>query len=149
MILRDFISAHLHCRRFDTGTAHQKRYTDVKLEREAFALDQPELAEMVAVVGRVDDVRVVQLAECLQLLVDTLDRHVHALQRLEPLGHQQIGELAVDRFHLLRYSQDPLLVRVRGMVYFEFMISPPHSRHPGGMYDPLYLFRYFPKYPVR
>ena len=42
--------------------------------------------------------------------------HVHALQGLQPLGHEQVGELAVDGLHLPRHLQDPLLVRVGRVV---------------------------------
>ncbi|KOX77945.1 hypothetical protein WN51_05833 [Melipona quadrifasciata] len=50
-------------------TSDQERHSDVKLEREAFPFDQAKLSQMVAVVGRVDDVRVVQLAQVFQLLI--------------------------------------------------------------------------------
>lgn len=41
---------------------------------------------------------------------------VHALQRLKPLGHQQIRELFVNWLHLLRHLQYPLLVGIRRVV---------------------------------
>lgn len=106
---------------------------------------------MITVVGRVDDVRVVQLAQIFQLLVNLLINKersllkringfpfrwqintvlkramnhrtypvhgiVHALQRLKPLGHQQIRELFVNWLHLLRHLQYPLLVGIRRVV---------------------------------
>lgn len=110
---------------------------------------------MVAVIGRVDDVRVVQLAQIFQLLVNLLTTRaavvknkrarfrwqkintptrgngvetsmnhrtypvhgiVHALQRLKPLGHQEIRELFVNGLHFLRDLQYPLLVGIRRVV---------------------------------
>ena len=41
---------------------------------------------------------------------------VDRLQRLESLRHEDVGELLVDRLHPPRHLQDPLLVRVRGVV---------------------------------
>lgn len=43
-------------------------------------------------------------------------RVVDALQRLQPLGHQQVRELLVNRLHFLRHLQDPLFVRIRSVV---------------------------------
>ena len=60
----------LHGARFDSRTSDQERHSDVKLEWEALAFDQAKLSQMVAVVGRVDDVRVVQLAQVFQFLVN-------------------------------------------------------------------------------
>lgn len=107
---------------------------------------------MVAVIGRVDDIRVVQLAQIFQLLVNLLTTErpllkingpdsggrkltrgngvktsmnhrtypvhgiVHALQRLKPLGHQEIRELFVNGLHFLRDLQYPLLVGIRRVV---------------------------------
>lgn len=41
---------------------------------------------------------------------------VHALQRLKPLGHQEIRELFVNGLHFLRDLQYPLLVGIRRVV---------------------------------
>lgn len=41
---------------------------------------------------------------------------VHALQRLKPLGHQEIRELFVNGLHFLRDLQYPLLVGIRCVV---------------------------------
>lgn len=71
---------------------------------------------MIAVIGRVEHVRVVELARSDQFAVDSLHRIVDALQRLQPLGHQKIGEPLVDRFHFAQPAQDPLLVRIGGEV---------------------------------
>lgn len=79
---------------------------------------------MVAVVRGVDDVRVVQLAQVLQLLVDPLHGHVHALQRLQALRHQQVREAAVHGLHRLGHAQDPLLVGIRGQVVGRSALMP-------------------------
>ena len=52
----------LHGSWLDARPADEERHAHVELEREALALDQPELAQVVAVVRRVDYVRVVELA---------------------------------------------------------------------------------------
>lgn len=65
--------ACLHGARFDARPPYQERHSHVELERETLPFDQAKLAEMVAVVGRVDDVRVVQLAQIFQLLVNLLN----------------------------------------------------------------------------
>lgn len=62
----------LHGAGFDAGPPYQERHSHVELERETLPFDQAKLAEMVAVIGRVDDVRVVQLAQIFQLLVNLL-----------------------------------------------------------------------------
>lgn len=41
---------------------------------------------------------------------------VDGLQRLQALGHEEVGELELDVVHPRRVLQDPLLVRVRGVV---------------------------------
>lgn len=41
---------------------------------------------------------------------------VHALQRLKPLGHQEIRKLFVNGLHFLRDLQYPLLVGIRRVV---------------------------------
>lgn len=41
---------------------------------------------------------------------------VHTLQRLKPLGHQEIRELFVNGLHFLRDLQYPLLVGIRRVV---------------------------------
>lgn len=79
-------------------------------------LYQPELPQMITVVGRVDDVRVVKLAEGVQLVHHPLDGGVHRLQSLQTLRHQQVRELAVDGAHLVRHLQDPLLVWIGGVI---------------------------------
>ena len=60
----DSHSAGLH-----PGAAHQEGHPHVELEREGLSLDQAELAEVVAVVRRVQDVGVVHLPQRLELLV--------------------------------------------------------------------------------
>jgi hypothetical protein len=54
---------------------------------------------MIAVIGRVKDVGIFQLAKCHQFAKDFLDSFVDALQRLEPFCHEQISESMMDRFH--------------------------------------------------
>lgn len=51
-------------------------------------------------------------------LVQTHPMHglVDGLQRLQALGHEEVGELELDVVHPRRVLQDPLLVRVRGVV---------------------------------
>lgn len=68
---------------------------------------------MVAVIGSVEDVSVVQLPELLQFLINSLHRHIDALQGLQTLCHQNIGELPVDRLHFFGDLKDPLFVGVR------------------------------------
>ena len=45
-----------------------------------------------------------------------LDGLVDRLEGLEPLRHEQVGELFVDGLHPLGHLQDPLLVRVGSIV---------------------------------
>lgn len=54
--------------------ADEKRDLDVDLKREAFTFDDAKLAQVVAVVGRVDDVRVVQLAQVGKLSVELMEK---------------------------------------------------------------------------
>lgn len=51
----------LHSAWLHPWSPHQERHTNVELEREGFSLDETKLAEVVTVVGRVDNVRVIQL----------------------------------------------------------------------------------------
>ena len=67
-------------------------------------------------IGGVKDVGVIQLAGGLQLGKDALDRVVDALQRLQPLGHEQVGKAVVDGFHLIHPAEDPLLVGIGGEI---------------------------------
>lgn len=60
----------LHGARLDPRPSDEERYPHVGLERVTLPFDQPELAQMVPVVGRVYYVRVVQLPQVLQFLVD-------------------------------------------------------------------------------
>lgn len=62
----------LHGARFDPRSSDQERYPDVELEREALSFDQTKLSQMVTMVGRVDDVCVVQLPQVFQFLVNLL-----------------------------------------------------------------------------
>lgn len=49
-------------------------------------------------------------------MVNLVDGLVDALQRLQPLGHEHVGEAPVDGLHVRRHAQDPLLVRVGRVV---------------------------------
>lgn len=66
----------------DSWTAHEEGNADVEFEWKALALNQSKLTQVVSVVRSVNYICVVQLPEILQLLVDTLDGHVYALQSL-------------------------------------------------------------------
>lgn len=63
-------------------------------------------------VGRVEDVCVVEFAQAFQLLVDALDRNVDTLQRLQALCHEKVGEFAMDWLHFASVAEDPLLVGI-------------------------------------
>lgn len=80
---------------------------------------------MVAVIRRVEDVRVVQLSECDQLAKDPLHGFIHTLQRLKPFRHEQVGEAMMDRFHLAEPAEDPLLIGIGSKV----IAGRPVSRH--------------------
>ena len=71
---------------------HHEGNVGVELVRERFPLHQPELSEVVAVVGGVEDVGVVQLTRGGQQLHDPLDTIVHRLESLQPLCHQCVSE---------------------------------------------------------
>ena len=71
---------------------------------------------MVAVVRGVEDVGVVQLARVPQPRHHPRHALVHGLQRLQPLGLQQVREAAVGGRHLVRHPEHPLLVGVGGEV---------------------------------
>lgn len=53
----------------DPGSTHEVRNLDVHFKGEGLALDDPELAEVVAVVRGIEDVSVVQLTKGVQLFV--------------------------------------------------------------------------------
>lgn len=110
------VGSYVHCARVHTRPSDEERHPHVKLEGKGFSFDEAELAEVVAMVGRVQDVGVVELAHIGELVVYALDGRVHALQRLQPLSHEQVRELAVDGSHLSRHLEDPLLVRVGRVV---------------------------------
>ena len=55
---------------WNVRSSDEERDSNVELVRHRFALDESVLTEMVAVVGRVDDVRVLQLSQPLQLYTD-------------------------------------------------------------------------------
>jgi hypothetical protein len=106
-------SAKLHVSPDSTTLAATAVESEVVL---SLYLDQTELAEVVSVVRGVDYVGVVQFAEGFQFFDDQLDGGVHRLEGLEAFGHQEVGELLVDRLHLLRHLENPLFVRVGGVV---------------------------------
>ena len=56
--------------RHDARTPHEEGYLDVKLEGHGFALDEPELAEVVAVVAREEHVRVLKFTKPTELVHD-------------------------------------------------------------------------------
>jgi hypothetical protein len=97
---------------FNSWTTHQERHAHVKLEGETFALDQAKLTQMIAVIGGVENVRVVELAELLEFLINALYCDIHTLQRLQSLRHENVGEFSVDRFHLFGHTQNPLLIGI-------------------------------------
>lgn len=80
---------------------------------------------MIAVIGRVKDVGILQLAESHQFAKDFLDSFVDALQRLEPFCHEQIRKTMMDWLHFAQPTQNPLLVRIGG----EIVAGRPVSRH--------------------
>jgi len=55
---------------WNVRSSDEERDSNVKLVRHRFAFDESVLTEMVAVVGCVDDVRVLQLSQPLQLSTD-------------------------------------------------------------------------------
>lgn len=110
--LSDFIFSNLRAARLDARTAQKKGNAHIKLKWKAFAFDQTKLTQMIAMVGRVEDVCVVEFAQALQLLVDALDRNVDTLQRLQALCHQKVGEFAMNRLHFVGVTEDPLLVGI-------------------------------------
>lgn len=65
--------------RMDAGPLDQKRHPHIEFEREALALYQAKLAQVVAMIGRINDVRVVQFAQRHQLLVHPFDGHINTL----------------------------------------------------------------------
>lgn len=60
--------ACLHGSRNDARATDQKRHPHIELEGEALAFDQSELAQVIAVVRCVYDVRVIQLTKIPQFL---------------------------------------------------------------------------------
>lgn len=78
MLIRLYFS-NLRAARLDARTAQKEGNAHIKLKREAFAFDQTKLTQMIAMVGRVEDVCVVKFAQAFQLLVDALDRNVDTL----------------------------------------------------------------------
>lgn len=71
---------------------------------------------MIAVVGCVENVSVVQLPQLFQFLINPLDSNVNVLKRLQALRHQQVSEFPMNRFHFLCHTKDPLFVGVGGEV---------------------------------
>jgi hypothetical protein len=96
-----------------------------KKRKKFFTFDQSKLSEMIAVIGRVKDVGIFQLAESHQFAKDFLDSFVDALQRLEPFCHEQIRKTMMDWLHFAQPTQNPLLVRIGG----EIVAGRPVSRH--------------------
>lgn len=96
--------------------AHQERNAYVELEGKALSLYQSELAQVITVIARVNYVRVLQLPQILQLLVDPFHGHVDALESLQPLRHEEIRKSTMDGLHFRGNPENPLLVRVRGII---------------------------------
>lgn len=69
--------------------------------RRNITFDEAVLSEMVSMIRGVKDVSVVQLAVGRQVREDALDGGVDALQRLQTLRHQQVGESVVHWFHFV------------------------------------------------
>lgn len=84
---------------------------------------------MIAVIGRVKDVGIFQLAERHQLAKNFLDSFVDALQRLEPFRHEQIGEAMVNGFHFAQPAEDPLLVWVGREIVARRSVSSHVEKH--------------------
>jgi hypothetical protein len=96
-----------------------------KKRKKFFTFDQSKLSEMIAVIGRVKDVGIFQLAESHQFAKDFLDSFVDALQRLKPFCHEQVRKTMMDWLHFAQPTQNPLLVRIGG----EIVAGRPVSRH--------------------
>ena len=67
---------------------------------------------MIAVIGRVEDVGIIQLSILSQPLEKALYRNIDTLQRLQPFRHQQIGKTVMNGLHLIDPAQDPLLIGI-------------------------------------
>jgi hypothetical protein len=61
---------NLHGSRFNARTSNEEWYSYVELEGEALAFYQSKLSQMISVIGRVNDVCIVQFAQILQFLID-------------------------------------------------------------------------------
>lgn len=70
------IASHSPNATWHVRSAHEERHADVEFERHGLALDEAELSEVIAVVARVDHVRVVQHVQLLQLIVELLQRNI-------------------------------------------------------------------------
>lgn len=61
-------TGNLHRRWLNARTAYQKWHPHIEFKRKTLALNQSELTQMVAMVGCVHDIRVVQFAQIFQFL---------------------------------------------------------------------------------
>lgn len=105
-----------HSSGLDARPPQQERHPYVELEGETLPLDQPKLSEVITVIRRVYYVGVIEFSEFVQFIYDPLHSRIHRLQGLQTLRHEEIGELFVNRLHLLGYLEDPLFVWVWSVV---------------------------------
>jgi hypothetical protein len=70
----------------DARPAHRERHADILLIGSVLALEHPVLAEMKAVVGRVDEVAALELARVLERVDQGRDQLVDRLQALQALA---------------------------------------------------------------
>lgn len=83
------------------------------LEKIPIYLDQSKLSQMIPMIRRINNIRILQFPQISQLFHDPMDGGIDRLQRLQPFGHQQVSEFSVYGQHLLGDLQYPLLVWVR------------------------------------
>lgn len=90
-----------------TRAADQERHADIFFKPAGFPWRQAVLANMVAIVGGVDDVRIVELAAGLKTRNQRVNKLVHALQSTQSLAVEMI--VVVDcRLVLFREGLDPV-----------------------------------------
>lgn len=60
----------LHGSRFDAGTSNKKWHPHVELERKTLAFDKSELPQVISVIGRINNICIIQFTQILQFLID-------------------------------------------------------------------------------
>ena len=76
------VRTYLHTTWLYARSAHQERNAHIEFERERFAFHQAKLPQMVSVVRRVDDVRILEVARRFQLFV-----YLQKTKCLQPTPH--------------------------------------------------------------